>query len=1517
MSRTKSRNRFLKIVVTIVAAPFVLLFILASLLYFPPLQEYAIRKAERAIANNSGLDITIGKIELSFPLSLTIEDFLLTDENDTIVCGENIRASISVLPLLKGEIYVNYIAIEKSRIDTRDLIEGTRIIGDIGFFRGVARGIDLIEQEADIRQLYIRDTDISISIGNRQDNNDDSETQPALWAFNLRKGKIENTALGIELLKDTTSISTRIEGAVIERGVADIARERYELGEILLTNSEIAYNKGASSRETSPLDHIEIEQINLSGKEIEMLQNTIKANIEKVTFAQREGIEITNGTAIFTIDENKIEIPDIYVASQNGSRIEGSIYAPIKISNETKENIGGSIIAFIKKRDVTPFLSVEQQKSIVTLPDSILESEIAMHGTVAHLSIDKVLLDIPLVANFEIEGDLKNINNEKKREGDIAINGEITNIFPLLKKSSERTPVPISINGRTKLKENLIYTDINLDAIGNGHFAATYNIDQKSYEAKADFKNFGLAGSIPAIALDNIDARISLSGQGYDIFNKETYYQLTANIDTVRYDGYSTSEVLINAFQANSFSLISLCSTAPYSNLSFTANSRIDTSRISTKIDLLVNNISLKETGISKEDIKGGADISIEASSDMKETHEFTFKGSNIEIDTKEGKSDIEPIFINFATSPAQSHIDATNGDMNINGLLAGGYKNLLSKIEVLNNMIEEARKSEHTIYYANDLEKEIPEISIDFECGQQNILAKYLKANNNIGLKKAELAIKLDSTNGIKASGALYDFATNDTKLDTIRISAIQEKENIKYFAGVRSTATTTQNKKQSFNAALFGNLRRDTLNTTFALYGNERENITKIVSRTILHPEGLNITFAPQAKFIGTDISINDNNYIKIGKNSSISADVRAIDKENAGVNLYTINDSIALQDISLELFNVKLKTATSMLPFVPDIAGTLYTDIHYRKDSSGIMFSSDIRGKDIVYEGNVLGDETIEIIYLPKEKETSLFSILLQHNEEETLNIQGYYNGEKFINTSGTITQLPLRTINTILGDKELNIDGFIDGEITLKGDIESPETNGYIEFDSVYIDAPLLGSKLHPSEKRIEIDDNKILFDNFDIFTKGTSPLKVDGNIDIAQITNPRFNLRMQAKDCEVINNSRTKGAILYGKLFIDINSSITGPMQALKLYGNATILGKSNITYVMNDNSIADVNELEGLVEFVNFKDSTKTEAADESLNLGNITMGIALDVEDGTKINADFDANRTSYINLQGGGHLNMGYTSESGITLTGRYTLNNGEMRYNLPIIPLKTFNISPGSYVSWTGDALNPTINITALERVGAPVSIEGIGRQVVAFDVGVVLKNSLDNITPSFTIQAPENAAIQDELNTLDAETLNKYAITMLITGAYVGDNGGLTVSNALTSFLDSKINNIAGNAMKDVSVNVGITDVENSDTGDSYMNYSFSFAKKLWNDRFTIIIGGEVNSGNHPEMEQSFINNVSLEWRITPNSNRFLRIFYDKNYESILEGEITETGVGYVYKRKLDSLNELLFIKKHKK
>ena len=540
-----------------------------------------------------------------------------------------------------------------------------------------------------------------------------------------------------------------------------------------------------------------------------------------------------------------------------------------------------------------------------------------------------------------------------------------------------------------------------------------------------------------------------------------------------------------------------------------------------------------------------------------------------------------------------------------------------------------------------------------------------------------------------------------------------------------------------------------------------------------------------------------------------------------------------------------------------------------------------------------------------------------VLLSHNDEEVVHLSGdYINDASDPGLHGgiTLTRFPLGITDAFTKDTGLGLKGYVNGEVTADGKFSRLSTDGFVQFDSVYINAPLFGTDLHLSENKVNIKENKISFKNFNIYAKGENPFKLNGSVDMSKLTNPTFNLRMNASDYELINAPRTRGSMLYGKLFIDLRAFISGALNSMKIYGDATLLGKSNITYVMLDAPITTDKELDGLVEFVNFQDTTKVENIEEETDLGNMNINLGLKIEDGARINADLDANRSSYVMLQGGGNLNMSYTSDDGLNVTGTYTMNDGELKYELPIIPLKTFNITEGSKVTWNGDVLDPTLDITALERITTSVNIDDNGMQPVAFDVGVQLSNTLSNMGLTFTISAPENAVVQDQLNSLDAETLNKYAVTMLITGTYIGNTKGMTVSNALSSFLDAKINDIAGSAMKSVSVNVGINDAENAETGGTYKNYSFSLKKRFLNDRLTVVIGGEVNSGDRPTTNDSFINNVSLEWKISDSSNRYIRLFYDKNYESLLEGEIIETGIGYVYKKKLQNLKELFTFKK---
>ena len=132
--------------------------------------------------------------------------------------------------------------------------------------------------------------------------------------------------------------------------------------------------------------------------------------------------------------------------------------------------------------------------------------------------------------------------------------------------------------------------------------------------------------------------------------------------------------------------------------------------------------------------------------------------------------------------------------------------------------------------------------------------------------------------------------------------------------------------------------------------------------------------------------------------------------------------------------------------------------------------------------------------------------------------------------------------------------------------------------------------------------------------------------------------------------------------------------------------------------------------------------------------------------------------------------------------------------------------------------------------------------------------------------------------------------------------------------MNSFLQSEISNIAGKAL---DINVGMETVDDADSGGKRTDYNFQFAKRFWNNRFRIVVGGKVSTGSTVQQDETFIDNVSIEYRLDNSGTRYVKLFHDKNYESVLEGEIIETGVGIVLRKKMSHLGELFIFKSKKK
>ena len=673
-----------------------------------------------------------------------------------------------------------------------------------------------------------------------------------------------------------------------------------------------------------------------------------------------------------------------------------------------------------------------------------------------------------------------------------------------------------------------------------------------------------------------------------------------------------------------------------------------------------------------------------------------------------------------------------------------------------------------------------------------------------------------------------------------------------------------------------------------------------------------------------------VDNSNWIYLHNNMRVYANIDMDSDNGLGFRMQSDkNDSISLQNMNVELSRFQLGELSEVLPYMPRLTGLFSAEAQYIQTPTSLQVSAEANIDELTYERQHVGDIGMGATWLPGDKgATHYLNTYFSYDNREVMTADGILtkkNGKDTLEVTTSFEHFPMKIANAFVPDQMISFTGDLDGGMYIYGPLEKPRMHGDITLDSVSVYARQAGARYWFDDRPVQIKDNQLIFDKFAIYTTSKNPFTINGKVDFRNLERPTADLKLLAENYTLLDAPRTRESLIYGKIFVDLNATVRGPLDALTMRGNMNLLGNTDVTYVLTDSPLTVEDRLEGLVTFTSFAD-TASVGTDEApaMSLGGMDMIMSVHIDNAVRLRADLSPDRSKFIELEGGGDLNMQYTPQGDISLTGRYTLSGGIMKYSLPIIPLKEFQINNGSYVDWRGDPMNPTLNLKATERMRASVADgDDGGSRVVNFDVSIAIKNRLDAPELIFDITAPDDATIENELQAMGAEERSKQAIAMLATGVYMNSGvkgGGLSMGSALNSVIQSQINSLAGSAFQSInaSFTMGMEDRTSAETGDKQTDYSFRYSQRLFNDRVQIVIGGKVTTGaNATNDAESFIDNISLEYRLDTSGTRYVRVFYDKNYESVLDGEITETGVGLVLRRKMDRLGELFIFRKKKK
>lgn len=470
--------------------------------------------------------------------------------------------------------------------------------------------------------------------------------------------------------------------------------------------------------------------------------------------------------------------------------------------------------------------------------------------------------------------------------------------------------------------------------------------------------------------------------------------------------------------------------------------------------------------------------------------------------------------------------------------------------------------------------------------------------------------------------------------------------------------------------------------------------------------------------------------------------------------------------------------------------------------------------------------------------------------------TVRFEGTSPDMKFFDLSADTDNIPLSVIGSFVDLGDLTTGGEVLAKVSAKGSLDSLRISGEVVPDGITVGYAPFDAQLAIGNVPIRLENGVVRIDSLPVYAADSTYVVVDGTFDLSDMA---MDFAIKSDRFKPLPLERRDSIPYFGDVAAGLDIVLAGTPEKLDISGDVTLLPETDITYLID----------------------------------------------------------KKNYVHVKPSGRVNVHYPVGGEILLDGRIDVKQGEIRYSLPYYPFEPFSIDPGSNVTFNGPLDRMSLNVSALQPARAIVGDIGERTREVDFIVGVRVVNTLKDLGIKFSMEAPDDAVIQKEIEGFSDEDRDRIAVTLLATGMYASEtNTALNKSGyAVTSILQRSANALANNALgKYVDLDFG--------AGTSYRDgllstdYTMALSKSFFDNRLKLSVGGRISDmGGNGQKSQSAIDNLSVDWRLKKGSETTLTLFHKKDYENIVDGELDKDGIGirtaFDVRSAKDSVNPFTF------
>ncbi len=1546
--------------------------------YIPWVQNKAADMAAEYASEKTGMDISVGDVRVKFPLDVSATDVQVIDQNgDTLFKADEVKANVKPKPLLDKKVEVENASLKgaKSQVKTDDGSMDLDV--DVDDAKIDKAKVDLNNNKVDVGNAALKGGKAKMSYKPEKKKPDPDKKPSKPWKVNADKVTADDVDFKMDMKPTIDNLDAKVGHAEAKDVKVDTGEKTVDVGELDVDKADVKYehpsekdakqyskdhpmpkdtpkdeddkpwkvkadkvrlsnSKGKYAQTgkkpnkpgtTLDPDNIEVEDVNAAIDDFEYDGENLKVPVKHLSGKERSGLQVKDAKGTVSKDKNGLDLNDVKLKTK-GSDIKLDAHVDQDML-DGKPN-GKASIDTDSKIDLNEVekLVPEARKALKDIPhNKPVKIKAKARGNDKRLDVHSLDADVPGIGRIKGKGTIYNPTDMDRMKADMDTEVDLRDpsvLNKMLGLKGVKLP-PMKMSGKIN-KEGCRWVARNLRvSTGGGTLRGDgyYDICNENYDVDASFNNFPVKSFLPDYDVRNLTGSINARGHGFDFTDcGSTWTDATVNLASVRYNGTHYGNVKARGKLRGGYADVYASSANKGCDFDASAHGTICNDHYVFTADGNVRDLDLKRLGLYDGQCNGSTRLHAEGDINLR-TQEWDADLALRDLDWVLDSTLLvaDDAYASLHSTPWRTCFTLENED---NYAHLNAPSGIMPLIEDFQNTAEEIKR-QYTERWLDveRLKAPMPRFDFDMHMGADGIIQRYAQ-QHDVDFRHISCEINRDTT--LTINGRALGISSGETNIDSITVNA--HELNNQYLAFNAHMGNRPGTWDEFAQVDIEGGLKGQAVDFMLHQRNIKGETGYRLGCNAHLTEDQVQMRLFGKDPVIGyRNWTFNEDNYVNVHYRTRMLDANLSLKSDSSSVELYTTRElGDSSENVRLNIDNLRLEEWTRILPMLDRTSGTLNANIDINWDGANADGEGTIDIKDFYYNGKHEGDVTLNADFDldPATASTRLTADVVLDGKQSIM-LQGSLNDNNDgspLNLSARFNRFPLNRANPFIPGDYIWLEGYAVGNMEISGSADDPHVNGYLVADSATLNLPRYGSSLKFATDRIPVEDNVITFSNYRLTGANRSPVTINGQVDLRDMNNMVIDLRADGREVQFMDSKQDELTQLFGKGLADIDATVKSYGNIMSVRANATLLNGSNITYVMKD----DISQLstavdENMVTFTDFNNTSGTETILVTASGSSATdIQANIEVEEGAKINVFLSEDGQNRATIDGSGRLKYSVDFAGRDNLTGSYIISSGNLRYTPPLISQKNFNIASGSTISWTGEMLNPQLNLKGTERLKTSVSTEKEGARPVDFVIEASVGGTLSTIDLDFDLSCEGDLAVQNELQSMSENQRSQAAINLLLYNTYSGTNSAgninnLTASSALFSFLQSKLNAWAAKTLPGIDLSFGINQYEGTRKGGTETSYSYRLAKTLFNDRFKIVVGGEysTDAAEAEHIADKLFNDVSIEYYLNDNASRYLKLFRHSSYENVLEGQVTETGVAYVLKRKLTNLRNLFTFK----